>query len=88
MHPRDFARIGSLSLPAFAAAARDVSVDFAFLTPGKRYRAEIWRDGAGGGIGGDRFAMAVETRTVTSATKWPIRMEAAGGFAIASIPLP
>ena len=68
-------------------ALLDVGVDFAFLTPGKRYQARIWRDGANGGIGGDPFAMTVETKTVTSATKWPIRMEAGGGFAIAITPL-
>lgn len=88
MRPRDFARIDGLSLAAFAAATRNVSVDFPYLTPGKRHRARIWRNGAGDGIGGDRFAMAVETRTVTSTTKWPIRREAAGGFAIAITPRP
>ncbi|MBU0825501.1 MAG: glycoside hydrolase family 97 protein [Alphaproteobacteria bacterium] len=67
-------------------AARDFTVDFAFLPTGKRYAATIWRDGAGGGIGGDPFAMTVETKTVTAATKWPVRMAAGGGFAIALSP--
>ena len=67
-------------------AARDFTVDFAFLPAGKRYAATIWRDGAGGGIGGDPFAMTVETKTVTAATKWPVRMAAGGGFAIALSP--
>jgi alpha-glucosidase len=67
-------------------AARDFTVDFAFLPAGKRYAATIWRDGAGGGIGGDPFAMTVETKTVTAATKWPVRMAAGGGFVIALSP--
>lgn len=67
-------------------ATRDFTVDFAFLPTGKRYAATIWRDGTGGGIGGDPFAMTVETKTVTAATKWPVRMAAGGGFAIALSP--
>ncbi|MBA3941571.1 MAG: esterase, partial [Sphingopyxis sp.] len=67
--------------------AREVGIDFAFLPAGRKYRAKIWRDGAGGGIGGDRFAMTVEEKMVTAATKWPIRMEAGGGFAIALTPV-
>jgi len=66
--------------------ARDFIIDFAFLPQGKSYRAKIWRDGTGGGIGGDRFAMTVETKTVTAATKWPVRMEAGGGFAMTLVP--
>lgn len=67
-------------------AARDSTVDFAFLPASKRYAATLWRGGAGGGIGANPFAMAVETRTVTAATKWPTRMAAGGGFAIAPDP--
>jgi len=66
--------------------ARELTIDFAFLPKGKSYRAKIWRDGASGGVGGDRFAMVVEEQTVTSATKLPVRMEAGGGFAIALTP--
>lgn len=66
--------------------ARELTLDFAFLPKGKSYRAKIWRDGPGGGVGGDRFAMVVEEKTVTSATKLPVRMEAGGGFAIALTP--
>lgn len=34
------------------AARRTVAVDLSFLPKGKRYSAEIWRDGPGGGIEG------------------------------------
>jgi alpha-glucosidase len=66
--------------------AREVTLDFTFLPKGSSYRAKIWRDGPRGGVGGDRFAMVVEEKTVTAATKLPIRMEAGGGFAIALTP--
>ncbi|MBX3594047.1 MAG: glycoside hydrolase family 97 protein [Sphingomonas sp.] len=67
--------------------ARDFTVDFAFLPPGKRYRAQLWRDGPGGGIDGDQFAMTVESRTVTSASDWRITMAAGGGFAMILTPV-
>ncbi len=62
--------------------ARDQPLAFDFLPKGRRYTAEIYRDGPGGGIGGDPFAMVVERRTVTSASRLSVRMEAGGGFAI------
>ncbi len=66
---------------------REVAIDLAFIDPGARYTAEIWRDGPGGGIEGDRFAMVRETREVTSASKLSVMMEAGGGFAISLRPV-
>lgn len=65
---------------------REVKVDLAFLTPGRRYVAEIWRDGPGGGIDGDRFAMVRETKVVTSKDRLSVVMESGGGFGIALAP--
>ena len=65
---------------------REFTVDFGFLPKGKHFRAKIWRDGAGGGIGGNPFAMTVEERDVTADSRWPVRMEAGGGFAMTLIP--
>jgi alpha-glucosidase len=67
--------------------ARDYTIDFAFLPPRGRYRARIWRDGAGGGVDGDRFALAVEERIVTAASHWPVHMAAGGGFAMSLVPV-
>jgi alpha-glucosidase len=67
--------------------ARDYTIDFAFLPPRGRYRARIWRDGAGGGVDGDRFALAVEERIVTAASRWPVHMAAGGGFAMSLVPV-
>ncbi len=66
---------------------REVTVDLSFLEPGKRYTAEIWRDGPGGGITGDRFAMVRETRTMMAGDTAKLTMEAGGGFAISLKPL-
>ncbi|WP_421992545.1 glycoside hydrolase family 97 protein [Qipengyuania sp.] len=66
---------------------REIAVDLAFLADGKAYTAEIWRDGPGGGIDGDRFAMLRETRTVTSRDTLSLTMEAGGGFAMSLTPI-
>ena len=61
---------------------RTVKIDFSFLPKGKHYTAEIWRDGPGGGIDGDRFAMVRETKRVTAGDTLSVTMEAGGGFGI------
>ncbi len=65
---------------------REVTLDLAFLPAGKRYTAEIWRDGPGGGIEGDRFAMVREKRAVHGGDALTLAMEAGGGFAISLRP--
>jgi alpha-glucosidase len=62
------------------SSRREVTIDLSFLPRGKRYIAEIWRDGPGGGIEGDQFAMMRETRTVGAGDKLTVAMEAGGGF--------
>ena len=44
--------------------------------------AEIYRDGDGGGIDGDRHAIAIETREARMGDAWSIRIAAGGGFAV------
>ena len=61
---------------------REVPIDLSFLPEGKRYTAEIWRDGEGGGIEGNRFAMVRETREVRGGDTLTLAMEAGGGFAL------
>jgi alpha-glucosidase len=63
--------------------ARTLQVPLAFLDPGKKYTAKIWRDGAGAdGLGTDRHAMTTETKPVSSADIMRIAVARAGGFAI------
>ena len=66
---------------------REATIDLSFLPEGARYTAEIWRDGPGGGIGGDRFAMVRESREVRAGDTLTIKMEAGGGFGIGLMPL-
>jgi len=65
---------------------REATIDLSFLPKGARYTAEIWRDGPGGGIGGDRFAMVRETRKVRAGDTLTITIEAGGGFGIGLMP--
>jgi alpha-glucosidase len=66
---------------------REVPIDLSFLPEGQRYTAEIWRDGEGGGIEGDRFAMVRETRAVTASDTLTLTMERGGGFAMSLRPV-
>ncbi|MBB3034871.1 glycoside hydrolase family 97 protein [Alteriqipengyuania lutimaris] len=66
--------------------ARTVDIDLSFLDPGTRYTIEIWRDGEGGGINGDRFAMVRETREIRGGDRLAIEMLAGGGFAMSLRP--
>ncbi|MEC9065931.1 MAG: glycoside hydrolase family 97 protein [Pseudomonadota bacterium] len=69
------------------SARRTIAIDLGFLPAGRSYRAEIWRDGEGGGIDGDRFAMVRETRTVRAGDPLTLTMEAGGGFALSLRPV-
>ncbi len=63
--------------------ARTVTVPMAFLTPGKRYVAEIYRDGDDADYRTDkRHSIVIEQRPVTSADVLTMRIAPGGGFAI------
>ena len=63
--------------------ARRVRVPLTFLDPGRRYVAEIYRDGDDADYRGDkRFSFVHETRTVTAADTLDLRLAAGGGVAI------
>ena len=64
-------------------------VDFAldFLSPGKRYVAEIYRDGDQADYRtAERHQIVIERRTVTSADRMALRIAPGGGFAISLKP--
>ena len=65
---------------------RLLSVPLSFLTPGRRYRAEIYRDGDDAHYTDNRFAFAVESREVTSADTLTIKLAPGGGQAIRFVP--
>lgn len=62
---------------------RTVSFKLDFLTPGKRYLAEIYRDGDDADYRTDkRHSIVIEKRPVTSADSFTLRLAPGGGAAI------
>ena len=70
--------------------ARQLTLPLAFLPPGQRYRAEIYRDGDQADYRDlqHRFDLVVEQRTVTSADTLPLNLAPGGGQAIRFVALP
>lgn len=66
---------------------RLLSVPLAFLDPGRRYRAEIYRDGDGAHWREAPFELVVETREVSSADVLSLRLAAGGGQAVRLVPV-
>ena len=63
--------------------ARTVTFNFAFLTPGKRYQAEIYRDGDDADYRTDkRHSIVIETKLVTAKDSMTLRLAPGGGAAI------
>ncbi|WP_425501754.1 glycoside hydrolase family 97 protein [Pseudoxanthomonas broegbernensis] len=67
---------------------RALEVDLGFLDAGRRYRAEIYRDGDDAHWERAPFAFVRQTREVSADDAMPLRMAAGGGVAIRFVPLP
>jgi alpha-glucosidase len=65
---------------------RALQVPLHFLETGRRYTAEVYRDGEGAHWKHNPFAFARETRDVTSADTLVLRLAAGGGQAIRFVP--
>ena len=61
---------------------RVLDVPLSFLTPGRRYRAQIYRDGPGADYRTNGKDIVVEERNVTSADTLTLRLGPGGGQAI------
>ena len=68
--------------------ARSFTVPLDFLTPGKRYEAEIYADGPGASWASNPLPVAISRRGVTSATRLTIALAPGGGQAIRIRQLP
>jgi alpha-glucosidase len=69
--------------------ARRLSLPLDFLDRGKRYTAEIYRDGDAADYRNEhRFDLVTETRTVTAADTLQLRLAPGGGQAIRLTPQP
>jgi alpha-glucosidase len=67
---------------------RVLSVSLDFLEPGRRYRAEIHRDGDGAHWDTAPFDFVRETREVVATDRLSLRLAPGGGQAIRFVPLP
>lgn len=68
--------------------ARTLDVSLSFLTPGKRYIADIYADGPGADWRTNPLPVSITHRPVTGATRLKIVMAAGGGQAIRIHPAP
>ena len=68
--------------------ARTFTVPLDFLTPGKRYEAEIYADGQGANWRSNPLAVSISRRAVTSATRLTVALARGGGQAIRIRQLP
>jgi alpha-glucosidase len=68
--------------------ARDLRLTLDFLDPGKRYRAEVYRDGEGAGWKGEaRFRFVRETREVARGDAFKLWLAGGGGAAVRLVPM-
>ncbi|KPF62104.1 alpha-glucosidase [Porphyrobacter sp. AAP60] len=86
-----FARQGRKSKEWFLGAVtdeneRELSVSLAFLEKGKRYRAQIYRDGPDAHWDTNPYAMVIEEKAVTGGEAFAVRLAASGGVAVRFIP--
>lgn len=66
---------------------RALDLPLSFLEPGRKYRAEIHRDGANAHYRDNRFDFVAESIEVDAATVLPVRLAAGGGQAIRFVAL-
>jgi alpha-glucosidase len=67
--------------------ARDLSVPLSFLDPGKQYRAQIYRDGAGAHWDTNPYAIVIEEKLVTGGEDFAVWLASSGGVAVRFIPV-
>ena len=66
---------------------RRFDVALAFLPSGRRYRAEIYRDGEDADYRTNPRSIVIEQRTVTSADRMAVRIAPGGGTAVRFVPI-
>jgi alpha-glucosidase len=66
---------------------RHFDVPLAFLQPGRRYRAEIYRDGDDADYRTNPRSIVIENRVVTSGDRMAMRIAPGGGAAVRFVPL-
>ena len=66
---------------------RDLSLALSFLEPGRKYRAQIYRDGAHAHWDYNPYDIVIEEKVVTGGDVFAVRMAASGGVAVRFIPV-
>jgi alpha-glucosidase len=66
---------------------RRFDVPLSFLDAGKRYRAEIYRDGDTADYRTNPRSMVVEQRTISSTDRLALRLAPGGGAAVRFVPI-
>ena len=61
---------------------REIKINFDFLTPGKRYEAQIYRDGANADWKTNPYDYVIEKRIVTNQDVMMLKLASSGGTAI------
>ncbi len=67
--------------------ARDLSVPLSFLEKGRKYRAQVYRDGPDADWKTNPYAMVIEEVMVTGGEAFAVRLAAGGGVAVRFIPV-
>lgn len=67
--------------------ARTFTVDFSFLPKGKKYQATVYEDGKDADYINNPQSYNIYRKTVTSASKTPVKLARSGGYAISVKPL-
>ncbi|MFN9635074.1 MAG: glycoside hydrolase family 97 protein [Erythrobacteraceae bacterium] len=67
--------------------ARDLSVPLSFLEKGKRYRAQIYRDGPDAHWDANPYAIVIEEKIVTGGDTFAVWLAASGGVAVRFVPV-
>ena len=67
--------------------ARDLSVPLSFLEKGKRYRAQIYRDGPDAHWDTNPYAIVIEEKIVTGGDTFAVWLAASGGVAVRFVPV-
>lgn len=66
---------------------RDVSLALSFLEPGKKYRAQVYRDGPHAHWDYNPYDIVIEEKVVTGGDTFAVHLAASGGVAVRFIPV-
>lgn len=62
--------------------SRTLDLPLSFLEPGRRYEAQIYRDGAGADWLTNPYDLVIERKVVTSEDRFKVKLARSGGVAV------